>query len=484
MDDVIVRKGVKSNIFLDLNIDESGFEFSTSIADALEQAENELTTLNETIKSIKDLKPNCDKLDYILAASSGALCGVIDIFLVGKPGESPLDEITDKWFANRTMDFAKLCHPKHKDFDSLESALRFLEKEFKVPYDQTGLGDAGKVVYDLNAKNHHFKSLAHNPSLLGLFFSIIDQFTNSSHFVSDGQLISLEKADEKWELRGNNISSKLFCGFTNWIGHLISDVSGSQSSARVGKRGMGIPSPLWTWTNDIIAIKAKLNLHVTETDKAMNQLALDIFKEGYDARFQTTQAIPVFINEMLVRLIYSVRRLFKYFSDTRKEERSVSLMWQRCEPFSNPTVKRMLTIAHGTFCLVDIGDAVGGSFVVGGGTFNAVEFVLRLNVVGVGRFAISLYGETTRAFSYNFAKKEADFASRETVIVKNYIEGLKILSLKYDDKFLLMFIDDFEKSDAYTEAFEKSVSLAKLRDVPSDKILKDKDAIDKYFGGE
>lgn len=484
MDGVIVRKGVQSNIFLDLNIDDSGFEFSTSIADALAQAENELTTLNETIESIKDLKPNCDKLDYILAASSGALCGVIDIFLVGKPGESPLGDITDKWFANRTMDFAKLCHPKHKDFDSLESALRFLEKEFKVPYDQTGLGDAGKVVFDLNAKNHHFKSLAHNPSLLGLFFSIIDQFTNSSHFVTDGQLISLEKADEKWELRGNNIPSKFFCGFTNWIGHLVSDVSGSQSSARAGKRGMGIPSPLWTWTNDIIAIKAELNLPVTETDKAMNQLALDIFKEGYDARFQTTQAIPVFINEMLVRLIYSVRRLFKYFSDTRKEERSLSLMWQRCEPFSNPTVKRMLTIAHGTFCLVDIGDAVGRSFVVGGGTFNAVEFVLRLNVVGVGRFAISLYGETTRAFSYNSAKKEADFASRETVIVKNYIEGLKILSLKYDDKFLLMFIDDFEKSDAYTEAFEKSVSLAKLRDVPSDKILKDKDAIDRYFGGE
>lgn len=482
MDGVIVRKGVQSNIFLDLNIDESGFEFSTSIADALAQAENELTTLNETIESIKDLKPKCDKLDYILAASSGALCGVIDIFLVGKPGESPLGDITDKWFANRTMDFAKLCHPEHKDFNSLESALRFLEKKFKVPYDQTGLGDAGKVVFGLNAKNHHFKSLAHNPSLLGLFFSILDQFTNSSHFVTDGQLISLEKADEKWELRGNNIPSKLFCGFANWIGHLVSDVSGSQSSARAGKRGMGIPSPLWTWTNDIIAIKSALNLPVTETDKAMNQLALDIFEKGYDARFQATQAIPVFINEMLVRLIYSVRRLFKYFSDTRKEERSLSLMWQRCEPFSNPTVKRMLTVAHGTFCLVDIGDAVGRSFVAGGGTFNAVEFVLRLNVVGVGRFAISLYGETKRAFSYSSAKKEADFASRETVIVKNYIEGLKILSLKYDDKFLLMFIDDFEKSDAYTEDFEKSVSLAKLRDVPADKILKDKAAIDRYFG--
>lgn len=483
MDSVSVRKVVQSNIFLDLNITENGFEFSTSIEEALEKAETELITLNETIESIKDLKPNCDKLDYILSASSGALCGVIDIFLVGKPGESPLGDITDKWFADRTMDFAKLCHPKHKDFDSLKSALIFLEEKFKVPYDQTGLRDAGKAVFGLDAKNHHFKSLAHNPSLLGLFFSIVDQFTNSSHFVTDGQLISLEKANEKWELCGNNIPSKLFCGFANWIGHLVSDVSGSQSSARRGKRGMGIPSPLWTWTNDIIAIKSSLNLPVTEIDKAMNQLALDIFKKGYDTRFQTIQAIPVFINEMLVRFTYSVRRLFKYFSETKKEERSLALMWKRCEPFSNPTVKRMLTVAHGTFCLVDIGDAVGRSFVAGGVTFNAVEFVLRLNVVGVGRFAISLYGETKRAFSYGSAKKEADFASKETVIVKNYIEGLKILSLKYDDKLLLMFIDDFEKSNVYKEAFEKSVSLAKLRDVPEGKILKDKDAIDKYFGG-
>ena len=164
----------KKDIYLDLSIDDDGFGFATSIDDALAQAEAELVVLNETVESIKELKPQCDKVDYVLAASSGALCGVIDIFLVGKPGESPLGDITDKWFANRTMDFAKLCHPDKKEFDSLDSALRFLEKEFKVPYDQTGLGDAGRAVFDMNAKNHHFKSLAHNPSLLGLFFSILD----------------------------------------------------------------------------------------------------------------------------------------------------------------------------------------------------------------------------------------------------------------------------------------------------------------------
>lgn len=480
MSEVMTRK----DMILDLNIDDNGFGFSTSITDALEQAELELVALNETIDSIKELKPNCDKLDYILAASSGALCGVIDIFLVGKPGESPLGNITDRWFANRTMAFAKFCHPENKEFDSLESSLRFLEKKFKVPYDQTGLGDAGKAVFDLNAKNHHFKSLAHNPSLLGLFFSILDQFTNTSHFVTDGQLISLQQADEKWELQGSNIPSKLFCGMANWFGHLISDVSGSQSSAKAGNRGMGIPSPLWTWTNDVIVIKAKLGLRVTETDKTMNELALNIFEKGYDTRFQTAQVIPVFLNELLVRLIYAIRRLFRYFSETPKADRSFALMWKKCEPFSNPTVKRMLTVAHGTFCLVDIGDAVGSSFVAGAGTFNAVEFVLRLNIVGIGRFAISLYGETKRAISYKHAKQEAEFASREGIIVNSYIEGLKILSLKYDDAKLLMFINDFEKSDAYAEVFGKSVALAELRDVPVNKILKSKSDIDRYFGGK
>ena len=461
---------IKKDIFLDLSIDDDGFGFSTSIIDALVQAESELVILNETVDSIVELRPNCDKVDYILAASSGALCGVIDIFLVGKPGESPLGDITDKWFADRTMGFAKLCRPDKKDFDNLESALRFLEKKFKVPYDQTGLGDAGKAVFDLSAKNHHFKSLAHNPTLLGLFFSILDQFANSSHFVTDGQLISLQQADKMWELQGENIPSKLFCGFVNWIGHLISDVSGSQTSARAGNRGMGIPSPLWTWTNDIIAIKAKLGLSVTETNKAMNELAINIFEKGYDTRFQTAQAIPVFSNELFVRFIYAIRRLFRYFSETPKLDRSFALMWKKCEPFSNPTVKRMLTVAHGTFCLVDAGDAVGREFVTGGGTFTTVEFVLRLNIVGVGRFAISLYGETKRAVSYGYEEREADFASKEIVIVKNYLEGLKILSLKYDDVHLLSFIDDFQKSDAYIEAFGKSAALAEMRNVPANKI--------------
>ena len=469
-----------AELILEIDVTDDGYNFASSFETALTVAENEMQSFKETISSIESLRPNCDKLDYALAASSGVLCGIIDIFLVGKPGESPVGNVTDKWFANRTATFAKFCGWEGKGDDSLSSAIRFLEKEFKIPHDQRGAGDAGSIIFDLNPTNHHFKSLGHNPTLLGLFFSILDQFTNQSHFVSGGELISLQNADGKFELHGNSVPAKLFSGFVNWFGHLISDVSGSSGGK---SRGMGIPSPFWAWTNDIIAIKRKLNVPVSQFGDTINELALSIYKEGYDIRFQVTQAIPVFINETIVRLLYSTRRLVKYYIKAEKEEHSASAMWQVCEPFSNPTVKRMLTVAHGTFCMMDLGDATIRSFITGGGTFNMTEFSLRLNIVGVGRFAISLYGETKRVVVIRKAESEAQFARREMIIVENYLNGLSLLSELYEDKELVNFVDDFKNSDMYVQAFQKSVQLAELRKVPDHNILRTKSDIDSCFGG-
>ncbi len=159
----------------------------------------------------------------------------MDIFLVGKPGESPDGQITDKWFADRTKDFAKKC--KWTGEGGLKGAIKCLEDKFKIPYDQTGTGGIAKEILNLTPSNHHFKSLAHNPTLAGLFFSILDQFHNTSHFISEGQSIVINNSSGKFELDGKNIPAKLVCGFVNWFGHLISDVSGSYRSKG---RGMGI----------------------------------------------------------------------------------------------------------------------------------------------------------------------------------------------------------------------------------------------------
>jgi hypothetical protein len=479
------NKEIKNgSVILDLCVKEDGFEFASSISEAMSEAENELLEieekLTESVETIKKLTPECDKVDYILAATSGAICGVIDIFLVGKPGESPVGNITDKWYEERTKAFAKLCGWKKKDGASLSSAIGYLERKFKIPYDQTGAGDAASMIFDLKPDNHHFKSLAHNPTLLGLFFSILDQFHNTSHFVTGGELIALEDADGKFELRGKNVPCKFVCAFVNWFGHLISDRSGSSGSKG---RGTGIPSPLWSWTNDIIAVKRKLNIPVSEFDQSLNELALQMFQEGYDVRFQEAQAIPVFVNEMMVRFIYSVRRLVSYFANVKEDERSFALLWKTCKPFSNATVKRMLTVAHGTFCLIDVGDATIRGFTTGGGTFNVVEFCMRLNVVGIGRFAISLYGEGKRGIQKHEAQEELYFLRREKTVVEDYITGLRYLAEIYDDKLLLTFVDDFKQSDMYKQAFEKTVLLAEKRSVPEEKILRNKADIDAYFKG-
>ena len=480
--DVMSVKNKDAVLLFDLGISEEGYEFSSDIQTAMKFAECEIdeinTELSENENILKKLTPECDKTDYILAAASGATCGLMDIFLVGKSPESTIGDITDKWFANRTMDFAKMCGWDGNSNDSVSSAIQYLEKKFKIPYDQTGVGDAASLVFDLNPRNHHFKSLGHNPSLFGLFFSILDQFTNTSHFISEGDLISLQEADDKFALQGGNISAKLFCGFVNWLGHLISDMSGSSGSKG---RGMGIPSPLWAWTNDIIAIKRKLHITNLEFDKAINKFALEIYKQGYDIRFETAKAIPVFVNELLVRMVYSIRRLVRFYLDKQNRDRSFELVWELCEPFSNTSVKRMLTVAHSTFCLLDVGDALCQGFIHGNGSFRIDQFVMRLNIVGLGRFTISLYGEGNSGIKLYQAKKENLSIRQEKIIIADYIDGLKILSNAYDDKNLLLFTEELKESDMYIKAYEKSVLLAEKRNVPESQILRNKADIDSYF---
>ena len=137
----------------------------------------------------------------------------------------------------------------------------------------------------------------------------------------------------------------------------------------------------------------------------------------------------------------------------------------------------MLTIAHGTFCMMDLGDATIRTLISG----NVGEFALRLNIIGIGRFSVSLIGEVSRKITYEKKKKELKYLLNEERIIKNYIEGLEILYEIYDDKELLTFVEDLKDNKKYIEGFEKTVKLAEKRKVPEDKILKNKSEIDNHF---
>lgn len=50
----------------------------------------------------------CDKYDYLIAAACGAIGGMVDIFLVGAPGDSVLGRWADAQVDNAVKGFAKV----------------------------------------------------------------------------------------------------------------------------------------------------------------------------------------------------------------------------------------------------------------------------------------------------------------------------------------------------------------------------------------
>lgn len=127
-------------------------------------------------------KDKCDKYDYLIAVVCGAIGGLVDVFLVGSPGNSVLGGWTDKQVDNVVMQFSKMTgwHPKSGNEKNVKSAIGHLERKFKVNYDKSVSSSASAV--GLTPRNHHMKSLAHSPDIIGLFFSILNQFTSTSIF--------------------------------------------------------------------------------------------------------------------------------------------------------------------------------------------------------------------------------------------------------------------------------------------------------------
>lgn len=111
--------------------------------------------------------------------------------------------------------------PRAGNENNVASAIGYLERTFRVNYDQKNSVEVGGAV-KLSTKNHHIKSLAHSPDVVGLFFSILDQFQGKSSFLDNGKIIRVDTSGGDFELKGGNFPAKLFSGFANWLGHIMS----------------------------------------------------------------------------------------------------------------------------------------------------------------------------------------------------------------------------------------------------------------------
>lgn len=318
----------------------------------------------------------CDKYDYLTAVGCGVLGGLIDIFFVGVPRNSALGAWTDEQVNHAVMSFAKAMGWKQNG-----NPISYLEDTFPVNYDQRHSGDVNGL-FTMAPTNHHMKSLAHSPDIIGLFFSILNQFTNTSSFLVDGQIIHV--ATDTYELQGSNFISKIFCGIVNWFGHLMSDIAGSRDSMEKGNRGSGIVIPFYELFGlcnfgefSVITKQGDGKEPPVIMKKTLAEIATMAFQRGYDFRFGMAQAVPVIITELSIRLIWALRRRFQY-----------NMPLKECIPSRcHASLRVMILIGDGTLCIMDGLDAGIRS----GG--NALLFFMRLNLVAWFRLAMLVLKE-------------------------------------------------------------------------------------------
>lgn len=113
---------------------------------------------------------------------------------------------------------------------------------------------------------------------------------------------------------------------------------------------------------------------VNGINKTVAEFSTTVFESGYNARFGTTMAIPVVLNELIIQLMWSVKSKF-YHNNSLKESLPVG---------KKPELRRMLVVGHGVLCLVDGTDA---SLRSGG---NMLLFAKRTNIIAWSRFVFSV----------------------------------------------------------------------------------------------
>ena len=389
---------------------------------------------NELDKSIDRLTNQADGIDYAIAVISGVITGIIDATVVGEWNFAEAKGSAKKDINNKVVAFAKkqpnyipYCNTtlentkknppsvpgprrKPKDPDRLETAIEFLEFQFHLP------GDNGFQLgkFGIDGNTHRLDDFCHHPTLVGLVCCVLVQFTGETRYVNKyGEDINIPiTVNEYGNFVGKNPVTKLFAGVINWFitcaktivnrkGHLMSDIATPAS----------IPGNLLSIITELASIPCfrdaefltKLRSAYVKgigTKKGQVDLgAVNKLFEGASSKFDAQteaaimhelkrQAMPVIINEVLVRASYFIR----HFVIELKEKNDVSeVEWNKVIPFNNRTIVRMMTIASGTFTAIDMADAAAHAATksVDISTFLS-NMLLRVNFVGVGRFTIAV----------------------------------------------------------------------------------------------
>lgn len=270
---------------------------------------------------IELLSSQADTIDYLVSIASGVLCGLLDVLWVGEFNLERGREIASDKVETFVKRAAKLTGCES---DDLNTAVKHLEKLFPIPSDGNTPDFGGGL-------QHHLRDFAHHPTIVGLMFSLLTQFTYKSYGTDTaGMFIIVDVPEKSRPFIGTDTPTKILYGTLIWFFHLVSDMAGSSSSA--GKTGgTGIPGPILALAKELSVLPFFRDMEIGEygispfLSKLFNGTLLAQHDENgkiikdtvlkFDLRGELgvvselgRQALPVVANECIVRGFYLDRK--------------------------------------------------------------------------------------------------------------------------------------------------------------------------------
>lgn len=228
-------------------------------------------------KNISDNSMKMQPMDYIVAALSGGLAAVIDIFLVKIPKDTIIVRNGERLLQEGGY-LTEILRSIGLDENGKASQwITTLENHFKVPYDKSVDPD----IIGLNPRSHRLHSLAHDPSVAGLIWGIKDIVSGTFSCIDKNGCLVVEKVTEAG-------FEKLFTAPILWLGHLLSDVFTK----------MGIPIPGWSYLQ-LLQFGS-----LGEKQRTIAEVARYMYLEGYDLRHLVSMTTTNAVIELIVRLYY------------------------------------------------------------------------------------------------------------------------------------------------------------------------------------
>lgn len=433
-------------------------EGTAEIDEQLSAVQDKIAKLNEDIDRLTN---HADGADYIIAVVSGIITGMLDAVIVGEWNFAEAKKDTYKEINSKVIDFAKkqpsyipycsttlenakkippkAVNPrrKPKDPDRLETAIEFLEFQFHLPGD--GAYSSGK--YGIDGNTHRLDDLCHHPTIVGLVCCVIVQFTGHTKYVNKyGESINIPiSVNEYGNFVGKNPVTKLFAGVINWFitcaktianrkGHLMSDIATPASLPGSFLSVITELASIPCFRNEDFLLKLRdaFNKGIGTGKGQIDLGAFNILFEGARSKLDITtekavahelkrQAMPVVINEVLVRASYFIRR---FISELREKQDVGKIEWKNVIPFNNRTIIRMMTISTGTFTAIDMADAAvhAATRSADVSTFFS-NMLLRVNFVGVGRFAIAVTSDVGMGLSQSVKRSQRIKLQQEQILL-------------------------------------------------------------------